>query len=125
MAIAFWLQRTFRSGQRYPWLTIKGNDYEKLYTEYDVYRRNIIFLGYYALDSGGDVNEYPADQLPIGYWKPIKIDLNEFIAHGYNALGGWEQDNGQIAYLPAWYLVPEAKGSRLQARWRRVKICTI
>jgi hypothetical protein len=125
VAIAFWIQRTYRSGPRYPWFTIKGNAYEKLFTEYDVYRRNIDFLGYNAFDWGGDVNEYPADQLPLGYWKPIKIDLNEFIANGYNSRGGWGQDNNNMAFLGAWYLVPEAKGSKLQASWRRVKIYTI
>jgi hypothetical protein len=125
VAIAFWIQRSYRAGPRCPWFTIKGNEYEKLFTEYDVYRRNIDFLGYNALDWGGDVNEYPADQLPIGYWKPIKIDLNEFMANGYNSLGGWGQDNNEMAYLSAWYLVPEAKGAKLQASWRRVKIYTI
>jgi hypothetical protein len=125
VAIAFWIQRTYRSGPRYPWFTIKGCQYEKLFTEHDVYRRNIDFLGYNALDWGGDVNEYPADQLPLGYWKPIKIDLNEFIANGYNSRGGWGQDNNDMAFLGAWYLVPEAKGSKLQASWRRVKIYTI
>ena len=122
VAIAFWLQRNYRSGPRSPWFTIKDNEYKVLFTEYDVYRRNVNFLGYNAVNWGGDVNEYPADQLPIGYWKPIKIDLNEFIANGYNSLGGWGQNNSEMAYLSAWYLVPEAKGAKLQASWRRIKI---
>jgi hypothetical protein len=122
VAIAFWLQRTYRSGPRSPWFTVNGNEYKVLFTEYDVYRRNVDFLGYNAVNWGGDVNEYPADQLPIGYWKPIKIDLNEFIANGYNSMGGWGQDTSEMAYLSAWYLVPEAKGAKLQASWRRVKI---
>lgn len=122
VAIAFWIQRTYRSGPRSPWFTVKGNQYEKLFTEYDVYRRNVDFLGYNALEWGGDVNEYPADQLPMGYWKPIKIDLNEFISNGYNSLGGWGSENIDMGYLAAWYLVPEASGSKVQASWRRVKI---
>ena len=68
------------------------------------------------------MNEYPADQLPIGYWKPYKIDLNELIMSGYNALGGWGRENHDEAILYAWYLAPEAKGSKLQASWRRIKI---
>jgi len=124
VAIATWIQRidpVISSGGTV-YFEIKSNLYTKLYTEYDVYRRNVQFLGYNALDLGSNVNEYPADQLPIGYWKPYKIDLNELIMNGYNELGGWGKQNLDVALLSAWYLVPEAKGSRLQASWRRIKI---
>jgi hypothetical protein len=125
VAIATWIQRIdpskFEPDDMLQF-SIGGNLYSKLFTEFDVYRRNVQFLGYNAFASGGNVNEYPADQLPIGYWKPYKIDLNQLIMGGYNALGGWGKENHDEAMLYAWYLAPEAKGSKLQASWRRIKI---
>ncbi len=125
VAIATWVQRidpsNFEPDDNLQF-SINGNLYSKLFTEFDVYRRKVQFLGYNAFASGGNVNEYPADQLPIGYWKPYKIDLNELIMGGYNALGGWGKENHDEAMLYAWYLAPEAKGSKLQASWRRIKI---
>jgi hypothetical protein len=125
IAIATWIQRKEsadlnNNGDLY--FTINGNSYTKLFTEFDVYRRNVAFLGYNAMSSGSNVNEYPADQLPVGCWKPYKIDLNEFITNGYNALGGWGKENHDMAMLCAWYLALEAKGAMLQASWRRIKI---
>jgi hypothetical protein len=125
VAIATWVQRmesSYLNSNSVPYFSVKGNTYSKLFTEFDVYRRNVPFLGYYATSSGSNVNEYPADQLPVGYWKPYKIDLNELIMNGYNALGGWGKENHDVAMLCAWYLAPEAKGSKLQASWRRIKI---
>jgi hypothetical protein len=75
VAIATWIQRTCKLQQctqndlsHQPLsFNINGNLHTQLYTEYDVYRRNFPSPGYNAVALGANVNEYPADQLPLGY----------------------------------------------------------
>ena len=72
-------------------------------------------LGRFAEMAPRLFNEFPADQLPLGYWKPTKIDLNEFITNGYNALGGRGKENHDMATLSTLYLAPETQDAKVQA----------
>ena len=68
VAIATWIQKEALDPNNFdptPF-NVKGNSYTQLFTEFDVYRRNFPLPGYNAFASGGNVNEYPADQIPIG-----------------------------------------------------------
>ncbi len=103
---------------------INGKEVSALYTEYDFYRRNYPIPGYWIgkLEYQTDYYGYPADQLPFGMWKPFKIDVSEFIANGFNRLGGWGQEVYDMSRIHAWYLVVENTAARTTTRWRNIKI---
>jgi len=103
---------------------VRGMITTDLYTEYDVYRRNVSWDGYSDWrNEQTDVYEYPADQLLLGSWKPYKIDVTEFLQTGYKKIGGWGAEIYNMSRIQAWYLVVENTAARTAASWRRVKVC--
>jgi hypothetical protein len=103
---------------------VRGRMTTDLYTEYDVYRRNVSWDGYSDWrNEPTDVYEYHADQLSLGNWKPYKIDVTRLLQTGYGDIGGWGAEIYNTSRIQAWYLVVENTAARTEASWRRVKVC--
>jgi len=103
---------------------VRGRITTDLYTEYDVYRRNVSWDGYSDWrNEPTDVYEYHADQLSFGHWKTYKIDVTEFLETGYGNVGGWGEEIYNTSRMQAWYLVVENTAARTEASWRRIKMC--
>jgi len=103
---------------------VRGMITTDLYTEFDVYRRNVSWNGYSDWrNEPTDVYEYDADQLSLGNWKSYVIDVTEFLQTGYGNIGGWGEEVYNASRIQAWYLVVENTAGRTEASWRRIKVC--
>jgi hypothetical protein len=102
---------------------IRGRRAFTLYTEYDVYRRNVRWEGYEDWKYGPtDSYEYHAEQLPLGSWKSCVIDVSEFLRNGFKNIGGWGDEIYNMSRIQTWYLAIENTAASTRAAWRRVKI---
>ena len=103
---------------------VRGMFTTDLYTEFDVYRRNVSWDGYSDWrNEPTDVYEYHADELSLGNWKSYVIDVTEFLQTGYRGIGGWGEEIYNVSRIQAWYLVVENTAARTETSWRRIKVC--